>query len=121
MKTPLKYITIAGLAIAALTWPLFKVSSTEEEEARDKNEFKVSSTEEESTQDVVEGVAAREAFRRLQLQDENGQIPPDAWTNAYAEKQAMPFLPEAWSEFLEDIEPGGQEVPSLPWASAMMR
>src|SRR5439155_20816792 len=34
-----------------------------------------------------------------ELQDENGQIPLDGWTNAYAEKDAMLFLPEAWSEF----------------------
>jgi hypothetical protein len=39
MRTPLKYLAIAGLALVALTWPLFKVSSTEEEEAAavDKN------------------------------------------------------------------------------------
>lgn len=80
MKTPLKYLTIGALAIAALTWPSWKVNAQEAEE-------------------TGEDVAAREAFRRLQLQDENGQIPPDAWANAYAEKDAMRFLPEAWSEF----------------------
>jgi len=83
MTTPLKYLTIAGLAITALIWPSLKLNATEVEEERD----------------VTEDVGAREAYRRLQLQDENGQISPDAWTNAYAEKDAMRFLPEAWSEF----------------------
>jgi hypothetical protein len=83
MKTPLKYLTIAGLAIAALTWPSLNLNATEVEGERETSE----------------NIGAREAFRRLQLQDENGQIPPDAWTNAYAEKDAMRFLPEAWSEF----------------------
>jgi hypothetical protein len=101
----------------ALTWPLFKVSSTEEEEAaaRDKDEFKaseVNATAEERAQDAEEGVAGRQAFRRMQLQDENGQIPPDGWSNAYQEQDEMPFLPEAWSEFL----PSGAEVPN-PWVS----
>src|SRR6267143_565379 len=116
MKTPLKYLTIAGLAIVALTWPLFKVNSTEEEEeSTGKDEFKVSevnATAEERAQDTEEGIAAREAFRRMQLQDENGEIPPNAWIDAYQEKAAMPFLPEAWSEFTAD----GAEVPN-PWVS----
>ena len=118
MKTALKYLAIVALAIVALTWPPFKVSSTEEEGERGKDEFKVSSTEEERAQDVVEGVAAREAFRRLQLQDENGQIPPNALTEAYQEKEAMPFLPEAWAEFLPppNAQGGGLDGP-LPWAS----
>ncbi len=87
MKTPLKYLTIAGLALTALICPLSKVNATEE-----------------GTEDVV----AREASRRMELQDENGHIPPDAWINAYAEKDAMPFLPEAWSEFAsaEQIQAG---------------
>lgn len=80
MKTPLKYLTIAGLAITALTWPSLELSATEVED------------EHETSEDI----AAREAYRRLQLQDENGQIPPDAWINAYAEKDTMRFLPEAW-------------------------
>jgi photosystem II stability/assembly factor-like uncharacterized protein len=83
MKTALKYLTIVGLAIAALIWPSLKVNATEAEDER------------EATEDI----GAREAYRRLQLQDENGQIPPDAWANAYAEKNQMRFLPEAWSEF----------------------
>lgn len=114
MKTPLKSLTIAGLAIAALTWPLFKVSSTEEEEeSTGKDEFKVSevtATAGERAQDAEEGVAAREAYRRMQLQDENGEIPPNAWSEAYQEKEAMPFLPQAWSEFTAD----GAEAPN-PW------
>jgi photosystem II stability/assembly factor-like uncharacterized protein len=117
MKTALKYLTIAGLAIAALALPLFKVSSIEEEAeaARDKDEFKasgVNATAEERAQDAEEGVAGRQAYRRLQLQDENGEIPPDAWIKAYQEKEAMPFLPEAWSEFTAS----GAEAPN-PWVS----
>ena len=61
MKAPLKYISIVAIAIAVLIGPSTKVSSTEEEK-----------------QEVEEDQAAREAFRRLQLQDENGQIPPNA-------------------------------------------
>jgi hypothetical protein len=96
MKTALKYLTIVALAITALTQPSMKVGSTEEEE------------------DLYgdENVTAREAYRRLQLQDENGQIPPDGWTNAYEQEANMPFLLEAWSEFV----PTGAEVPN-PWVS----
>jgi photosystem II stability/assembly factor-like uncharacterized protein len=83
MKTSLKYLTITGLVLTGLTWSPLKVKAQEVE------------VEREATEDI----GAREAYRRLQLQDENGQIPPDAWTNAYAEKNQMPFLPEAWSEF----------------------
>src|SRR6185295_16804046 len=75
--------TVTGLAVMALSWSSLKVNATEVEGERQ----------------ATEDIGAREAFRRLQLQDENGQIPPDAWTNAYAEKEAMRFLPEAWSEF----------------------
>lgn len=92
MKTALKYLTITGFGIAALTWPSLKLKATEVEE------------EHEATEDI----GAREAYRRMQLQDENGEIPPDAWINAYAEKDAMRFLPGAWSEFstAEQIEAG---------------
>lgn len=92
MKIALKYLTIAGLAIAALTLPLLKVGSTEEEEATAKDEFKVSevdATAEERAEAVEEGVAARMAYRRMQLQDENGQIPPNAWVEAYQEKGSI--------------------------------
>ena len=83
MKTALKHRTIAALTIAALTWPSLKLDATEVEE-----EF-----------EATEEIGAREAYRRMQLEDENGEIPADAWTNAYAEKDTMRFLPEAWSEF----------------------
>lgn len=83
MKTSLKYLTITGLALTMLTWFSLKITAGEVEDARE----------------TKEDIDAREAFRRLQLQDENGQIPPDAWENAYAEKERMQFLPEAWSEF----------------------
>ena len=46
---------------------------------------------------------ARAAWERLRLQDEHGLIPPNALINAYEQKKAMPFHPEAWGEFL----PGG--------------
>jgi len=76
---------MAGLAITALTWPCFRAFAQ-----------------------VNEDLAARDELRRSELQDENGQIPPDAWTDAYAEKDAMPFLAEAWSEFVtaEQIQTG---------------
>ena len=86
MKTALKFLTIVGFAIAALTWPLFKVSSTEEEdESTDKDEFKVSeitATAGERAQDAQKAITGREAYRRMQLQDENGEIPPNAWNEA---------------------------------------
>jgi photosystem II stability/assembly factor-like uncharacterized protein len=92
-----------GLAIVALTWPSPKVSSTEELE-----------TEELS----VEGdSAAREAFRLQLLQDENGQIPTNAWYNAYEETQAMPFLPEAWDEFQDANALATEEPNILPWVA----
>jgi len=49
------------LAIGVLALPLVKVNSTEEEES-----------------EIGENPSARDAFRRLQLQDEDGQIPPNA-------------------------------------------
>ena len=67
-----------AFAIVALIWPSPKVSSTEEFETEDLS---------------VEGdSAAREAFRLQLLQDENGQLPANAWRTAYDETQAMPFL-----------------------------
>jgi len=45
----------------------------------------------------------RAAWERLRLQDEHGRIPPNALINAYEQKKAMSFHPEAWGEFL----PGG--------------
>ena len=125
MKTSLKYLSVVTLAIMALTWPSLKVSSTEGEESTDKDEFKVSevyATAEERADDAEEGVAAREAFRRMQLQDENGEIPPDAWIEAYQEKEAMPFLREAWAEFLPPPDPMiavGPDDPDaqLPWVT----
>jgi photosystem II stability/assembly factor-like uncharacterized protein len=95
MKAPLKYLPIVALAIVALTWPSTKVTSTGEEEEA-----------------VEEDQAAREAFRRLQLQDENGQIPPNALFEALQQKQEMEFLPEAWGEFQQVNAP---DVPG--WVS----
>jgi hypothetical protein len=88
MKIVLKNLAAAVLALTALTWPSLKVNATEVED------------EHEATEDI----GAREAYRRLQLQDENGYVAPDAWTNAYAEKNQMRFLPEAWSEFTSAAE-----------------
>jgi photosystem II stability/assembly factor-like uncharacterized protein len=102
MKTTLKYLTIVALTIVALTWPSFKVSSTEEEAGVDISE-------------KAEDVMAREAYRHLQLQDENGQIPPDGWSNAYKQKEEMPFLPEAWSEFSSPAQVNA--VPGGVWTS----
>jgi photosystem II stability/assembly factor-like uncharacterized protein len=50
-----------------------------------------------------EDPGARAAWERLRLQDEHGRIPPNALINAYEQKKAMSFHPEAWGEFL----PGG--------------
>jgi photosystem II stability/assembly factor-like uncharacterized protein len=80
MKTSQKYFAITGLVLTALIWPSWRGNAQEAEASG-------------------EDLAAREASRHLELQDENGHIPPDAWINAYAEKDAMPFLPEAWGEF----------------------
>ena len=87
MKNAHKYLAIMSLGIAALSWLAVKVASTEG----------VGEVE-------LDDPAEREAFRRLQLQDENGQIPPNALTQAYEHKRTMEFLPEAWSEFLEANE-----------------
>src|SRR5262249_7475591 len=46
---------------------------------------------------------ARAAWERMRLQDEHGRIPPNALSNAYEQKKAMSFQPEAWAELL----PGG--------------
>jgi photosystem II stability/assembly factor-like uncharacterized protein len=46
-------------------------------------------------------------------QDENGEIPADGLRIALEHKQAIPFLPEAWGEFLQSNVPN---VPS-PWTS----
>jgi len=85
MKTALKYLSALVLAIMALTWPLFRVSSTEGE----------------GEADIREDVAAREAYRRMQLQDENGEIPSNGLIDAYKQKEGMPFLPAAWAEFMQ--------------------
>jgi hypothetical protein len=84
MKTPLKYLTVGAIVTMTLTWPSPNLNATEED------------------------IGARDASRRMELQDENGQIPQNAWIDAYAEKEAMPFLPEAWSEFAsaEQIQAG---------------
>jgi photosystem II stability/assembly factor-like uncharacterized protein len=47
-----------------------------------------------------EDPGARARWERLRLQDENGQIPPNALMNAYEQRKEMPFRPEAWGEFL---------------------
>jgi photosystem II stability/assembly factor-like uncharacterized protein len=117
MKTAFRYLAIVALAIVALLWLPINVNSTEN----------FTSTEEEEELGIDENpeyVAAREAFRRLQLQDENGQIPADALSNAYNEKAAMPFLPEAWRELLsgteldvmESSEAENVSIPN-PWVS----
>jgi photosystem II stability/assembly factor-like uncharacterized protein len=71
-----------GVVVAALTWLSVSVRSTEEGES-----------------DAGEDIAARDAYRHLQLQDENGEIPPNGLIDAYKQKEGMQFLPEAWYEF----------------------
>ena len=96
MQTALKYLTIVALAIAALAWPFVKVNSTEEEES-----------------EIGESSSARDAYRHLQLQDENGQVSPAALMEAYKQKGEMEFLPEAWGDLVQDIEPDAH----VPWVS----
>ena len=86
MKASLKYLILLALPVVALTRPSAKLNSTEE-----KNERPAEN----------ENSAAREAFRRQLLQDENGQIPPNALLDALKHKEAMQFLPEAWGQSLD--------------------
>jgi photosystem II stability/assembly factor-like uncharacterized protein len=85
MKTKLKYLTILVLTIAALIFPLLDLHSTEGE----------------AESGEIEEIAARDAFRHLQLQNEDGQIPPNALIDAYKQKEEMQFLPAAWAEFAQ--------------------
>src|SRR5438552_5995351 len=70
-----------------------------------------------------EDPGARAQWERLRLQDENGQIPPNALINAYEQKKAMRFRPEAWGEFLrgsttmQGIQPevAGIQPPIWTW------
>jgi photosystem II stability/assembly factor-like uncharacterized protein len=68
-----------------------------------------------------EDPGARARWERLRLQDENGQIPPNALINAYEQRKAMPFRPEAWGEFLgasttmEGIEPETAGIQPSIW------
>lgn len=114
MKTALKYLSVLALPIVALTWPLIRVNSTEPV----ADLLETTSIEKEGELGIgekIEDAAAREAHRRLQLQDENGQIPADAWINAFQQKEALPFLPEAWCDFTQCGVLGGSEVPD--WVS----
>lgn len=61
---------------------------------------------------------ARETWERLRLQDEHGQIPPNALRKSYEQKKAMPFRPEAWAELLpkrEGLSP--EQAEQLMWTS----
>ena len=89
MKTGFRYLSIVALAIAALTWTSLNVISQEEEQQTG----------------LAEDPAGRDVFRRLQLQDANGQIPPNALREAYEYKKGMEFLPEAWEEFQQREDP----------------
>ena len=90
MKTTLKYLIIVALAVVPLTWLAVRATSTEGED--DGHGFD-------------EHIDARDAFRHLQLQDENGQIPPNGLIDAYKQKQNMPFLAQAWAEFMQSSQP----------------
>ena len=88
---------MASVAVAGLTWLSVHVRSTEGQGGEGETES---------------DLAGREAYRRMQLEDEDGKIPPNAWADAQKEKDEMPFLPEAWSEFTAY----GAEGPN-PWVS----
>jgi photosystem II stability/assembly factor-like uncharacterized protein len=49
-------------------------------------------------------------FRRLQLQDENGQIPPNALMRAVEQKRRMSIQPGAWSQFAPGDSPDDPNV-----------
>ena len=100
MKPALKYLPVAALA-AALTWFSIDVRSDDPPGEKLKSD------------ENAENPEAREAYRRLSLQDENGEIPADGLRNALEQKHAMQFLPEAWAEFLQG------NAPNLltPWVS----
>jgi hypothetical protein len=85
MKTSPRNVTIITLALLALTWPSVKVNSTEETEAE---EF---SGEGDS--------AAREAFRRQLLQDENGQIPQTRGVTRMNKRERCNFFPKLGTIF----------------------
>lgn len=90
MRTPVKYLTIVALAIVPLTWLAVRATSTEGED---------------EGSGLDEHLNARDAFRHLQLQDENGEIPPNGLIDAYKQKEGMPFLVEAWAEFAQSSQP----------------
>lgn len=57
-----------------------------------------------------------EAFRVLQLQDENGVIPTDGWAAGFDTITSMPVSPEDWQEFWQEQ----QTIPAPPplnWVS----
>lgn len=61
---------------------------------------------------------ARAAWERLRLQDEHGQISPNALRNAYEQKKAMPFLLEAWAELMPKLQGTSlEEAEQLVWTS----
>lgn len=113
-NTALKCLSIIAAVIVALTWPLMRVRSTEP--AADLIETTTIEKEGElGIGEKIEDADARDAFRRLQLQDENGEIAADAWNNAIQQKEAMQFLPEAWCEFMQCGIVGPAETPD--WVS----
>jgi photosystem II stability/assembly factor-like uncharacterized protein len=67
---------------------------------------------------IHEDPAARAAWERLRLQDEQGRIPPDALRRAYEQNKAMPFRPEAWAELLPK-RPGisPEQAEQIMWTS----
>ena len=93
MKPALKYLLVAAIAAAALTWFSINVRSDDPPGEKLKSD------------ESAENPEAREAYRRRFLQDENGEIPVDGLRNALEQKQAMQFLPEAWGEFLQGNAP----------------
>lgn len=66
---------------------------------------------------IHEDPAARMAWERLRLQDENGRISRDALRQAYDYKKTMPFRPEAWAEFLPKNSTNEPEAVQSIWTS----
>jgi photosystem II stability/assembly factor-like uncharacterized protein len=61
---------------------------------------------------IADDHGAHAAWERAQLRDEKGRIPDNALAKAFAQKRAMPFRPQAWSEFSHNLS---TERPIWTW------
>jgi photosystem II stability/assembly factor-like uncharacterized protein len=74
-------------------------------------------TESDVIHEAHEDPAARMAWERLRLQDENGRFSPNALWRAYQYKKTMPYRPEAWAEFAPRNAMGQPEAVQSIWTS----